>query len=111
MSMTLPFTHGDRVMRKQELVSHSGLKLHEVVQIFAVVDRVREMDSKKTCKYSKMDHMIICSSCLALFSMLYSCVYFSEIKVSRKDMVPVCLFLFKAMRHARKTCTETVTQT
>ena len=31
---------------------HSAVKLHEVIQMFAMVDYVGEMTSKKSCKYA-----------------------------------------------------------
>ena len=41
---------GHKVTKKLELVDHSNVKIHRVTQMFAMVDYVREMTSKKSCK-------------------------------------------------------------
>ena len=46
------------------LYSHSIEKLYEATQIFVMVDFVREVTVKKSCKFwANMDRLSICSSC------------------------------------------------
>ena len=61
--MTLLFTQGHRIMGKARTCAVI-VKLHEETQIFMMVDRVKEMTVKKSCKYGNMDHLSSCSSCI-----------------------------------------------
>ena len=47
------FTQGHRVAGKLELVQHSDVNLHEATQMFMVIDYVREMTVKKSCRYDE----------------------------------------------------------
>ena len=44
------FAQGQRVKGKLELCSESVVKLHEATEIFVMVDHVREVAVKKSCK-------------------------------------------------------------
>ena len=66
--MTLTFIQGHRITGKIELINHSVIKLHEVTQMFAIVDCVREMTSEKSFKYGKyglFEHLLFLSVILS----------------------------------------------
>ena len=53
------------------MCSHSILKLHEATKMFVMVDYVREMTVKKSCKYGEygsFEHLLILfTSCKCIF--------------------------------------------
>ena len=59
--MVLLSTQGLRLPGKLELVLFFRYKVYKATQMFVMVDYVREMTSKKSCKYSKygsFDHVL-----------------------------------------------------
>ena len=44
------------------MCSHCVVKLHEISQLFMMVDYVREMTVKSPVSMGNMDHLSICSS-------------------------------------------------
>ena len=60
--MTLMFTEGHRFTGNYNLCSHSVAKLHEVTEMFVMVDYVREMVEKKSwkyCEYRSFEHLLV----------------------------------------------------
>ena len=51
--MALMFTKGHRVTGNLELGYHSVVKLHGATELFMMVDHVRKMTVKKSCKYGE----------------------------------------------------------
>ena len=58
--MTLISTQAHRFAGKLELdlCSHSVIKLHDTTQMFMIVDFVREMTVKKSCKHGSFEKLL-----------------------------------------------------
>ena len=69
--MTLMFTQGHRVRESWNLCSHCVVKLHEAAQLFMMVDYVRKMTVKKSCKYGEygLFERLLFSFCMLLMKL------------------------------------------
>ena len=56
MSMTLMFTQVTGLRVSQNLCSQFVVKLPEATHMFVMIDRVREMTVKKSCKFAVCGH-------------------------------------------------------
>ena len=75
--MTATFTQGHRVTERRNLSNHSVVKLlmFEATQVFVMVDCVRKMTAKKSCKYGEyesFEHLLFLV-CLGFFACLFAC--------------------------------------
>ena len=75
--MTLMFSQGHKVAEKLKLVQYKAVvKLHEATGMFVMVDYVREVTVKKSCKcgeYGSFEHLLFMfsvSNCQGTFSTL-----------------------------------------
>ena len=78
--MTLMFTQSQRDGGKANLCSYSVIKFYEATQMFPIVDYVREMIVKKSCKYGNWgsyEHFLFLYLwCLCVWGFLFVYVCF-----------------------------------
>ena len=68
--MSLMFTQAHMVMGNINLCNHCVVKLHEATQVFMMVDYVREMTVRRSCKYGEygsLKHMLFLLSSFLSF--------------------------------------------
>ena len=92
VSMTVAFTQGHRVTRKLELVQSFCCKV-AVAQILTVVDCVREITSKKTCKYGdygSFEHLLFLYFCVSGHVVQFDVIICPVIGLAVQHNVIIC---------------------
>ena len=79
------------VQKSWNLCNHSVEKLCEAAQMFVMVDCVREMTVKKSCKYAKYGS---CEHLLFLFCLGFLCSFFAFFSFFLCMILCVCFLLF-----------------